>query len=67
MKDKLITEYSLRIKDHKILRDAEQDALTAARKLGEPEIELALRRAEVRRRDDLIQLCTQMIKDLESL
>jgi hypothetical protein len=49
------------------LRDAEQDALRVARRLSDPEPELAARRAEIRRRNDLIQLCTQIIKDLESL
>jgi len=67
MKDNLITDYQLRIENHKTLRDAEQEALKAARRLGDPDSELAIRRAEIRRRNDLIQLCTQIIKDLESL
>ena len=66
-KEKLIADYHQRQTDHETLRDAEQDALRVARRLGDPESELAARRAEIRRRDDLIQLCTQVIKDLESL
>lgn len=65
--ENLINEYRQRLSDHETMRDAEQEALRAARRLGDTDIELATRRAEVRRRNDLIQLCTQIIKDLESL
>jgi len=67
MKEKLINEYRQRLTDHETLRDAEQDALRVARRIGDRESELAVRRAEIRRRNDLIQLCTQIIKDLESV
>lgn len=67
MINRLIADYRQRIADHETLRDAEQEALRAARKLGDPEHERAARWAEIRRRNDLIQLCTQIIKDLEDL
>jgi len=67
MKEKLINEYHQRLTDHETLRDAEQDALRVARRISDPKSELAARCAEIRRRNDLIQLCTQIIKDLESL
>ena len=67
MKEKLINEYRQRLTDQETLSDAEQDALRVARRIGDRESELAVRRAEIRRRNDLIQLCTQIIKDLESV
>lgn len=65
--EKLINEYRQRLSDHETLRDAEQELLRTARRLGDSDNELAARSAEVRRRNDLMQLCTQIIKDLESL
>ena len=65
--EKLINGYHRRLTDHETLMQAEEVGKRVARRLGDPFHELAIRSAEIRRRADLVQLCTQIIKDLESL
>lgn len=67
MINRLIADYRQRIADYETLRDAEQEALRVARKLGDPEHERAARCADIRCCNVLIQLCTKIIKDLEDL
>jgi len=66
-KERLLKDYAQRLEYYDDLRSTEEDLLKIARREGDPDAELAIRRADIRRYGDLRQLCYQVIKDLEDL
>lgn len=65
--DKIAREYQERIVQYDTQKEAEVELRRAARKAGDPDNELAIRSAEIRRLNDLQQLCVQIMRDLQSL
>jgi hypothetical protein len=64
---KIIADYRCRINNYDTLLHIETSLLKVARQAQDPAPELAVRRAEIRRLNDLRQLCLQVTKDLEDL
>jgi hypothetical protein len=64
---KLIAQYQITINDHDSMIAVEKSLLSIARQCEDPEEELAIRRADIRRLNDLRQCCFQFTKDLEDL